>query len=257
MPANGKAELPIEWRPLLPKDSTSTLTITSAELGAFVYDLQLKALPAGEQKTLHFTVALGDANTLRVRFVNYLRKAETYKLALGNGASGDFEVEASVQAPAAEGSEGAEVAVDVTFEPSARRGARHAHRLVGRGRRVPVRAPRQRAQAEAAGPDRDQGRRLGEHHVQERLRRQRRLTFTAEPAVFSVAKPRRPSGKKTTQVAVAYKPDGADAKPATGKLTIASVGADQSQWVYYLSGSSEVEDQGRTFRIGLDSCRSK
>ena len=25
---------------------------------------------------------------------------------------------------------------------------------------------------------------------------------------------------------------------ATGKLTIASVGADQSQWVYYLSGSS-------------------
>ena len=71
------------------------------------------------------------------------------------------------------------------------------------------------------------------------IRHEADFTFTAEPAVFSVAKPRETiPGKKTTQVAVAYKPDGADAKPATGKLTIASVGADQSQWVYYLSGSS-------------------
>ena len=240
VPANGKAELPIEWRPLLPKDSTSTLTITSAELGAFVYDLQLKALPAGEQKTLHFTVALGDANTLRFRFVNYLRKAETYKLALGNGASGDFEVEASVQAPAAEGSEGAEVAVDVTFEPS-KLGEAHDTLTVSsaEGGEFLCALHGNALKPKPQGPIAIKGGASANITFKNVFAANADFTFTAEPAVFSVAKPRETiPGKKTTQVAVAYKPDGADAKPATGKLTIASVGADQSQWVYYLSGSS-------------------
>ena len=110
-----QGRLPIEWRPLLPKDSTSTLTITSAELGAFVYDLQLKALPAGEQKTLHFTVALGDANTPHFRFVNYLRKAETYKRA--RQRVGDFG-QGLGAGSATEARRAPKVAGDVTFEPS-------------------------------------------------------------------------------------------------------------------------------------------
>jgi len=56
VPAGGRAELPIEWRPLLPKDGAATLTLQSAELGAFVYELALAALPAGSDKTLGFKV---------------------------------------------------------------------------------------------------------------------------------------------------------------------------------------------------------
>ena len=239
VPAKGKAELPIEWRPLLPKDSTSTLTITSAELGAFVYDLQLKALPAGEQKSMQFTVALGDANTLRFRFVNYLRKPETcISSRSATARRATSRSTRPVQAPAAEGSEGAEVAVDVTFEPS-KLGEAHDTLTVSsaEGGEFPCalhgnalcRSRRARSRSRAAP------------------RRTSRSRTSSPPTPTSPSPPSPPSsrspretipGKKTTQVAVAYKPDGADAKPATGKLTIASVGADQSQWVYYLSGSS-------------------
>ena len=43
--AESKADLPIEWRPLLPKETTSQLTLQSAELGSYLYDLRLMALP--------------------------------------------------------------------------------------------------------------------------------------------------------------------------------------------------------------------
>ena len=59
-------------------------------------------------------MSLGEAQTLRFRFVNYLRKPETYKLALAAGGESDFAVEASVSAPAAEGTQGVEVSVGVT-----------------------------------------------------------------------------------------------------------------------------------------------
>ena len=100
VPAGGRAELPIEWRPLLPQDGTATLTLQSAELGAFVYELALTALPAGNDKSLGFKVSLGEAQTLRFRFVNFLRRPETYKLALAAAGESDFAVEASVRAPA-------------------------------------------------------------------------------------------------------------------------------------------------------------
>ena len=110
------------------------------------------------------------------------------------------------------------MAVDVTFEPS-KLGEAHDTLTVSsaEGGEFLCCAPRQRAQAEAAGADRDQGRRLGERITFKNVfAANADFTFTAEPAVFSVAKPRETiPGKKTTQVAVAHKPDGADAKPAT------------------------------------------
>ena len=86
-------------------------------MGTFLYDLKLVPTSAGEQKALHYKVALGGAQTLKFRFKNYLKKAETYKVTLG-GSGGDFRVDATVAAPAAADMQGAEVAVDITFEPS-------------------------------------------------------------------------------------------------------------------------------------------
>ena len=45
-------------------------------------------------------MSLGEAQTLRFRFVNFLRRPETYKLALAAAGESDFAVEASVSAPA-------------------------------------------------------------------------------------------------------------------------------------------------------------
>eukprot|EP00965_Chrysotila_dentata_P045391 1508029-Pleurochrysis_carterae.AAC.3 len=113
---HGQGTFRIEWRPLLPSDKKSRLSVSSPELGAFLYDLNLTALPLAEQKALSFKVALGDAQAIKFRFFNYLRRQETYKLSLSSGS--DFEVESSVVAPAAADSNGTEVAVDVVFEPS-------------------------------------------------------------------------------------------------------------------------------------------
>ena len=69
-----KAELPIEWRPLLPKETTSQLSLTSAELGDFTYDLRLQALPAGETKSMAFKCASDRLNrstsSAKRKFVN-------------------------------------------------------------------------------------------------------------------------------------------------------------------------------------------
>ena len=178
VPAHGRAELPIEWRPLLPKDGTAKLTLQSAELGAFLYDLNLTALPAGEQKSLGFKVSLGEAQTLRFRFVNFLRRPETYKLSLAGGES-DFAVEASVSAPAAESTQGVEVSLRA-FQ--AGRDAGDAHRVERRGRRVRLPAKGRVAAAQAAGPDWHQAGRLGHRVVQEHLRRRHRLCLPLRAA---------------------------------------------------------------------------
>ena len=45
-------------------------------------------------------MSLGEAQTLRFRFVNFLRRPETYKLALAAAGESDFAVDASASAPA-------------------------------------------------------------------------------------------------------------------------------------------------------------
>lgn len=237
LPPNASDALRLEWRPLLPREKTSRLTLTSPELGTFLYDLKLAALPAGEQKTLNFKVALGDAQTVRFRFHNFLRRPETYKLSLGNGG-GDFEVEASVSAPAAEGTAGAEVSVDVTFEPSklgevadtltvsSAEGGEYVCALQGLS--LPPK-PQGPITIKAGGSAAVTFKNVFTAAAD--------FAITCEPAVFSVAKPRENvPAKKPIQVSVAYKPTDPAAPPANGKLTIASTGPEPSRWVYYLSG---------------------
>jgi len=236
VPAQGQDVLRIEWRPLLPRETTSRLTLTSPELGTYSYDLKLVALQAGETKSLAFQVALGDSQTLRFRFLNFLRRPETYKVTLGGS---DFEAESTVAAPAAQGSAGAEVSVDVTFEPSKlgdvldtltvshADGGEYVCALQGTS--LPPK-PQGPIAIKAGGS--------AQVNFKNVFANQMDFSITCEPAVFSVAKPREsvPS-KKPTQIAVSYKPADPAAPPATGKLTIASIGMEPtSRWVYYLQG---------------------
>jgi len=231
-----RGELMLEWRPLLPREQTSQLTLTSAELGAFVYDLKLQALPAGETKALHFKEALGGAQTLRFRFSNFLRKAETYKLAL-TGGSGDFETEAQVAAPAAESSAGVEVVVDVTFEPSkmgesrdtltatSADGGEYTCQLIGTA--LPPKPQ---------GPIVLKAGATAQVNFKNVFAAAADFSFVCEPAVFTVAKPKENvPPKKAIQIGVTFKPDGVNATP-NGKLTVS--GPDGFTQIYYLSGTA-------------------
>ena len=240
VPAHGRAELPIEWRPLLPKDGTAKLTLQSAELGAFLYDLNLTALPAGEQKSLGFKVSLGEAQTLRFRFVNFLKRPETYKLTLAGGAGGDFEVGASVAAPAASGSVGVEVTVDITYEPS-KLGATQETLTVSSAEGGEY-VCQLRGESQPPKPQGPIGIKPGGSatvQFKNIFAAATDFVFHCEPPTFSVATPRENvAAKKETPVAITYKPE-PGAPPAKGKLTIASTGSDASKWTYYLHGEPE------------------
>ena len=230
-----KAELPIEWRPLLPQETTSQLSLASAELGAYTYDLRLQALPAGESKSLQFKVALGNLQTLRFRFMSFLKRPETYKCSVGT-PGGDFVCDASVAAPAASGSNGVEVAVDVTFEPSrmgdstdtltitSAEGGEYTCALHGSA--LPPRPQ---------GPIAIKGGASVAVNFKNVFASAAEFTFTCEPpTLFSVAKPKESvPEKKAITIPVSYKPDGSAAK-VSGKLTVS--GPEGFTQLYYLSG---------------------
>jgi hydrocephalus-inducing protein len=226
----------VEWRPLLSRASTSRLTLTSPQLGSYIYELKLYTLPSGEQKVLHYKVALGDAQTLKFRFKNFLRKAETYTLKLGGGS--DYQVAATVAAPAATDMQGAEVSVDVTFEPSklgasaatltasSAEGGEHVCAL--HGQTLPPK-PQGPIAVKAGGSAQISFKNVFDGATD--------FSIACEPAAFSVAKTKETvPGKKPLAIAVAYKPDAKGGAPAKGKLTISTGGESPCLWVYYLSG---------------------
>lgn len=60
-----------EYQPLHARQSTARLTLHSAELGYFHYDLALVALPSPPEKTIHFRAPLGRSQVELVKFINY------------------------------------------------------------------------------------------------------------------------------------------------------------------------------------------
>jgi len=237
---NSKAELPIEWRPLLTKETTSQLTLQSAELGNYTYDLRLLTLPAGETKSMQFKCALGATQSLRYRFRNFLKRAETYKLTLSSkeGVAMDFECDATVAAPAADSSNGIEVAIDVTFEPSSiqsseamltissAEGGEYVCEL--RGDALPPR-PQGPIVIKSGGS--------AQVNFKNVFQQQAEFSFVSDSAAFTVAKPKEVvPPKKAIAAAVSFKPP-ADAAPGSkmsAKLTVSA--PDGFSQLYYLQG---------------------
>jgi len=240
--ANSKAELPIEWRPLLPKETTSQLTLQSAELGAYTYDLRLVALPAGETKSMTFKCALGSLQSLRYRFQHFLRKADTYKLTLASkdGSPVDFETEATVAAPAAESSTGAEVAVDVTFEPSSMRSAEATLTISSaEGGEYTCELHGEVLPPRPQGPILIKSGGTAQVSFKNVFQQQAEFSFVSDNAAFTIAKPKEVvPGKKATQIAVSFKPpaEGAAGAKVSGKLTVSA--PDGFSQLYYLQGES-------------------
>lgn len=87
----------VEYLPLIPRDASARLTLTSAELGLYQYDLHLVSTPALPERALQFKVGLGVSQTQTFRFMSYPKQKTEYSCRLD---SPDFTAEKSVVAPA-------------------------------------------------------------------------------------------------------------------------------------------------------------
>ena len=115
IPPSSDYELGIEFTPLIVRDGRGTLTLTSAELGTFPYDVVTRALPVAVEQGLRFEVGLGSFEAQTFRFMSLARQPVTYSCSVGTG---DFSVTKSIHVGAATDRSGVEAEVDVTFEPS-------------------------------------------------------------------------------------------------------------------------------------------
>ncbi len=75
-PLQGKCTF--EYLPLKVGETTAKLILQSHELGAYNYELVLKATPPPPERTVHFTTALGGNQVQPCHFSNYARGRAEY-----------------------------------------------------------------------------------------------------------------------------------------------------------------------------------
>jgi len=73
-----KGDFNFEFLPLKASESTCKLELNSSDLGQFVYDLNLKAVPAAAERPIHFKTWLGSSQTQTAKFTNYSRQKTDY-----------------------------------------------------------------------------------------------------------------------------------------------------------------------------------
>jgi hydrocephalus-inducing protein len=114
IPALSEGTFSLEYFPLKAGTTQGKLELTSTDLGLYLYDVELKALPASPEKALNFRTFLGSSQTLVAKFLNYAKHKTDYICKLDHS---DYHVDKTVTAaPAA--SSGTEVLVEVIYEPS-------------------------------------------------------------------------------------------------------------------------------------------
>lgn len=87
----------MEFLPLTPKEGVTKVTFSSAELGAYIYDLKLSGIAAPPERSMHFKIGLGGSQTQIFRFLSLSKARTEYSCKID---SPDFLVEKSVNVPA-------------------------------------------------------------------------------------------------------------------------------------------------------------
>ncbi|XJO77830.1 hypothetical protein BDV3_002359 [Batrachochytrium dendrobatidis] len=104
----------IEFLPLIPKEASARITLSSVDLGLYQYDLRLISLAAQPERTLQFKVGFGSSQVQTFRFTSFSKVRTDFTCKIDNT---EFTVEKSVSVAAATIG-GVEVSVDVIYEPS-------------------------------------------------------------------------------------------------------------------------------------------
>ncbi|KAG7468631.1 hypothetical protein MATL_G00145140 [Megalops atlanticus] len=245
VPALSTGSLTFEYQPLREGEGSSRLTLHSAELGFFQYELQLRALPAPRERALHFRAPLGGGQAVCAKFTNYSRVKTEYTCKTD---SPDFTVEKTVSV-AAGYQGGVEVSVEVYFEPcqlgesrglltvSSGSGGEYVFPLCGSCTPPKPQGPFSvRAGSSVSIPFRNV------------FPQPTAFSFQVDNPAFSVRGADSIRPKKTHSVLVSFEgaPPGSRG-PCSGKLTIASPrteGLGQGiAWVFYLKGVSPEPPQ--------------
>jgi len=102
-----------DFLPLLEGKRTARLTLSSAELGLFQYDLVLNATPHGHLPVEKFTAFLGEAVTHKYKFTNYNPTRGDYQISVDHPA---FTVPSSITTVPA--TKPVDVEFEMSFEPA-------------------------------------------------------------------------------------------------------------------------------------------
>ncbi|KAJ8247379.1 hypothetical protein GJAV_G00245710 [Gymnothorax javanicus] len=249
VPALSTASLTLEYQPLREGDGAARLTLHSAELGYFHYDLQLRATPAPPERALHFRAPLGSSHSINAKFTNYSRAKTEYTCKTD---SPDFTTERTVAAAAGlQG--GTEVSVEVCFEPWQLGESRALLTLssnLGGEYLIPLQG--------SCCPPKPQGPfsvRAGSTisiPFKNIFPQPTAFAFQADNPAFSVKGTDAIRPKKTHNILVSFEgPPPGSQGPCSGKLTVSSPRSEGHgqgvSWVYYLKGlSSEISQRDKT-----------
>ncbi|GMH35419.1 hypothetical protein BSKO_03287 [Bryopsis sp. KO-2023] len=235
--SNSATSIPVAFRPLVVGEASVPLTLRCPELGQYEYNLELKGVPAGPERSLTFNVPLGSLETQVFRFTHWLPDKCEYKCYFkrsGTTAAPDspFSVVPTVKAEAA-GAKGTELEVEVSFEPimigeSARDvlvlGAPNAGEyecpVVGSCVQPKPQGPIDLSKGSSGVPFKN----VFGTEVE--------FFYSVENACFTVKASEKIAAKKAVSIPVSYKDNGSGV--STGRLTITCPNQSDAQWVFYL-----------------------
>ena len=73
-----QGSLNLEYFPLKAGPSQGKLELTSNDLGLYLYEVELKAVPPAPEKALSFQTHLGSSQTLAGKFLSYAKHKTDY-----------------------------------------------------------------------------------------------------------------------------------------------------------------------------------
>ena len=73
----------LEYLPLKVGETQHRLEFTCNDLGLYIYDLNLKATPAGPERAVYFRTTLGSNQVHQARFINYAKQKTDYTCKVG------------------------------------------------------------------------------------------------------------------------------------------------------------------------------
>ncbi|XP_039618305.1 hydrocephalus-inducing protein-like [Polypterus senegalus] len=238
IPAESEGALMFEYQPLKAGDFIGRLTLLNSDLGAFHYDLILKALPASPEKPLYFRAMLGSSQLQVARFINYCKPKVEF---ICKSDSPDFSVEKSFSVQPGT-PVGTEVGVDVCFEPchlGESQGLLTIHSSVGGNYIFPLFGTSLTPKAQ--GPIIVRAGSNTSIPFKNVFLQNTTFSFQVDNPFFSVKPSETIPSKKTKNISVFFgsNPTGSKA-PVPGKMTVScprSEGSGQTiTWVYYLKG---------------------
>ena len=226
-------QIEIKYRPLLVTETASSLTLASAELGDYAYDLKLQGSNAGLERSIAFNVPLGTKETKAFRFMHFHQdKCEYTCKFLGSDKLG-FESEPSVVAHSA-GPEGIEVEVEITYE-STMIGENFRDTLVvsspqGGEYRCPVVG--RCVNPKPVGPFVVKG--SAQVPFKNVMGSEVTYQFSCDNPAFKVKETESIPSKRTVQIPISYTASDEHAK--TSKLVISCAESEGTKWCFYLQG---------------------